>query len=350
MCFRSTYRTALIAVAWILSATIAHAGFQDVLDTPAVKSALADKTFLCGIALAGKRLVSVGWRGHIIYSDDGGKSWQQADVPVSSDLVAVHFPSRQAGWAVGHDGIVLHSTDAGTTWKKQLDGRAAVQVMSNYYAQHPPADRRLFDVIKRYGIEGADKPFLDVWFESETTGFIVGAFNLIFRTADGGNSWEPWFDRTDNPQYLHLYAIRPAGQDLYIVGEQGLIRKLDRKTGRFRALNTPYKGSFFGIVAKSTSVIVFGLRGNAFRSQDGGGQWRKVETGVPVGLTDGAVTGDGRIVLVSQGGHVIMSTDEGVHFTGLKLESPFPMNAVMPLDKNTFVFAGPYGVQVVPIK
>ena len=357
MCLRSVYKV-IFAVAWMLFASVAHAGFQDVLDTPAMKSTLADKSFLNGIAIAGKRIVCVGWRGHIIYSDDRGKNWEQASVPVSSDLVAVYFPSPQQGWAVGHVGIVLHSTDAGNTWEKQLDGRSAIQVMAGYYAKCPAAgssgddveaENPLSGIIGRYGEEGADKPFLDVWFENETTGFIIGAFNLIFRTTDGGRNWEPWFDRTDNPELLHLYAIRPAGKDIFIVGEMGLILKLDREAGRFRAIDTPYEGSFFGITAKPATVIIFGLRGNAFRSQDGGGTWDRIETEVPVGLTSGTVTEDGRIILVSQGGHVIMSSDEGVRFTSSELEIPFPMNAVASLDKSTLVFAGPYGVQIVPI-
>ena len=33
------------------------------------------------------------------------------------------FPTPSTGWAVGHDGVVLHSTDAGRTWTRQLDGR-----------------------------------------------------------------------------------------------------------------------------------------------------------------------------------------------------------------------------------
>ena len=32
-------------------------------------------------------------------------------VPVSSDLVAVAFPTPQQGWAVGHDGVILASAD-----------------------------------------------------------------------------------------------------------------------------------------------------------------------------------------------------------------------------------------------
>ena len=42
---------------------------------------------------AGDRVMAVGQRGHVLYSDDAGGAGQQAEVPVSSDLVAVSFPS-----------------------------------------------------------------------------------------------------------------------------------------------------------------------------------------------------------------------------------------------------------------
>src|SRR5574337_2060456 len=113
------------------------AGYQDVIDTPARESTLASKALLNGLASAGERVVAVGQRGHIIYSDDAGKSWQQAKVPVSSDLVAVSFPTPEQGWAVGHDGVVLHSSDAGATWTKQLDGRALGSMMAAYYKAQP---------------------------------------------------------------------------------------------------------------------------------------------------------------------------------------------------------------------
>ena len=89
-----------------LAAGGATSAWVDVLDSPALQSPLAAKGLLNGLALAGDRIVAVGQRGHILISDDKGKSWQQAKVPVSSDLVAVHFPTAQAGWAVGHDGVV----------------------------------------------------------------------------------------------------------------------------------------------------------------------------------------------------------------------------------------------------
>ena len=100
-----------------------------MLDTPAQKSPLAARGMLTGLTRAGKRLVAVGQRGHVLLSDDAGKTWQQADVPVSADLVAVCFPNAETGWAVGHDGVVLKSIDAGRSWGRQLDGRGLGDVL-----------------------------------------------------------------------------------------------------------------------------------------------------------------------------------------------------------------------------
>src|SRR6266581_7567932 len=117
--FIRNLRPMLVALALAAPVAAVAAGYQDVLDTPAQESTLASKALLNGLASAGQRVVAVGQRGHIIYSDDAGKTWQQAKVPVSSDLVAVTFPTSEQGWAVGHDGVVLHSADAGKTWTKQ---------------------------------------------------------------------------------------------------------------------------------------------------------------------------------------------------------------------------------------
>ncbi len=350
----------LAALAGALTISLARpavaADFADVLDTPALPSELAAQSMLTGLASAGERLIAVGQRGHILYSDDAGLHWRQAQVPVSSDLVAVHFPSPLQGWAVGHDGVVLHSSDAGATWSRQFDGRQVGPNMLEHYRQlaaAQPEDKALAALVseaERMTEEGADKPFLDVWFENERVGYIVGAFNLIFRTDDGGRSWTPWLDRTDNPNALNLYALRPVGNDLFIVGEQGLVLKLDPAAGRFVATPTPYHGTFFGITGKPGAALVFGLRGNVYRSVDGAASWSKVELGLPLSITASAVTADGRIILLSQAGHVLVSSDDGASFQLRPNNGLAPVAAALASGSGSLVLAGVRGLRQLPLE
>lgn len=313
------------------------AGFADPLDTPAVPSALAPRVLVNGMALAGTRIVAVGQRGHILLSDDNGQHWTQSRVPVSSDLVAVQFATPLQGWAVGHDGVVLHSADGGLGWSRQLDGRSAAALLN-------PANAGTgADQVQ------VDKPFLDVWFRDEQYGYIVGAFNLILHTEDGGRSWQSWQDKVDNPMGYHLNAIRAIGNDLYIAGEQGLVLKLNSDGSRFTAMPTPYQGSFFGLTGKAGAVIVYGLRGNVYRSADAGLSWQKIDTGVQTGLTAGTVLADGSIVLLSQAGQVLQSHDDGRGFQLLKPTKPGPASAILATQNNTLLIGGARGLRTQAI-
>ena len=319
--------------------------FRDVLDTPASKSPLAARSLLTGLARAGNRIVAVGQRGHVLFSDDAGKTWTQGQVPVSSDLVAVNFPTPDAGWAVGHDGVVLKSADAGKTWTRVLDGRGLGDVLVAHYTRS--GDAKWLEEAKRFAAQGAENPFLDVWFQDASQGFVVGAFGLVLRTADGGKTWEPLLHATDNPKALHLYAVRRIGADLFIAGEQGTLLKFDGS--RFVALAIPYQGTLFGLVGNQRAVLAHGLRGNVVRSTDAGRSWTSVATGVGVGLTASTVDELGRLVIVSQAGHVLVSADDGASFAPLKIERPIPAAAVVSGGAAALVLAGPRGVQSLPL-
>jgi len=332
---------ALAAGAW----AVPDKSPRDVLDTPALKSALAARSLVNGLTVAGNRVVAVGQRGHVLLSDDHGKSWQQASVPVSADLVAVSFPDAEHGWAVGHDGVVLASSDGGHNWVRQLDGRTLGDVLVKHYTAS--GDAKWLAEAQRFAAQGAENPLLDVWFDDANNGVVVGAFGLVLRTADGGKSWQPLMHVTDNPKALHLYAVRRVGGELYIAGEQGLLLKLDRASGRFAALTIPYQGTLFGVVGNERVVLAYGLRGNVVRSTDRGRTWQLVNTGVAVGLTAGTLDERGRIVLASQAGHVLISADDGATFTPLKTERALPAAAVTHAGAGTLVLGGPRGVHTV---
>jgi len=330
--------------------------FADPLDLAARPSPLASQSLLLSVARAGDRVIAVGQRGHIVYSDDQGASWKQAGVPVSSDLTAVWFAGVRAGWAVGHDGVILHSADGGQTWVKQLDGRQAHSLMVEDLerkvasGKYPERTKALLTEAKRYRDEGPDKPFLDVWFPDEKNGFAVGAYNLIFRTSDGGAHWESWFDRTDNPGFHHLNAIRGAGDELYAVGERGLVLRLDTSVGRFVARPTPYVGSFFALAVNSGYLTAFGMRGNAFMSSDKGLTWKKAGVNGESDFSAACALEDGRIVAVSQAGQVMVSRDHGLTFDTEKGVESMVFSAVSGAGRNRIAVAGIQGVRVQSLR
>jgi photosystem II stability/assembly factor-like uncharacterized protein len=348
----------VLAFACALSAAAParSAEFADVLDTPAQVSPLASRNLLLGVAQAGDRLVAVGQRGHIVVSADGGATWTQSPVPVSSDLTSVWFVDATTGWAVGHDGVILHSDDGGAHWKVQLDGRRAnellVAAMESNAAAQPESEpaRALLDEAKRFAEQGPDKPFLDVWFADRANGFAVGAYNMIFATSDGGENWVPWFDRTDNPKLFNLHAVRPVAGDLWVVGEAGVVLRLDREAGRFVAVPTPYEGSFFGLADAGGAVLVYGLRGNVFRSGDRGATWVKVDAGLPATVVAAARTGNDAMLLADVGGRVVTSTDGGVQWTATALEQPMPLTGLVAMGEGRVALVGPRGAAATRLK
>lgn len=276
-------------------------------------------------------MVAVGERGIVMLSDDDGRNWRQAKVPLRVTLTAVHFVDARKGWAVGHFGVVLHSEDGGETWSKQFDGRLAAQLILDHAKSKAPQGggetpkRDLADA-QQLVDDGPDKPFLDVYFENERAGFIVGAYNLIFTTRDGGNSWLPWQEHIDNPGGLHLYAIRKLGNRYFIAGEKGTFYQSSDRGNKFVRLPTPYDGSYFGLLpTRSGEIIAFGLRGNAFKSGDGGKSWKRIETGTPASLVAGIALDGGALVLVNQIGQVLASIDNGTSF--LQTLGSVPSNA-----------------------
>lgn len=314
----------------------------DVLRTPALQSPLALHAVLQAVSRAGDRLVAVGERGTVLLSDDNGTSWRQAVVPVSSSLTAVQFADARNGWAVGHAGVVLHSSDGGEHWALQLDGRRLAQLELDA-AQAAGDDQRL--AAARQGLaDGADKPLLALAFSDASHGLVVGAYGLALYTADGGASWASWAGRLPNPQGLHLYAVAQSKNAFYIAGEQGLLLRSQDAGEHFDAVATPYEGSYFSLaVQPDGNLLLGGLRGKVFQSADGGESFVAVANPMPISINDIQQLGN-RLLLVNQAGGLLQASIDRTHLTPLALPPGPPLTAVAQAADGALVgvgFAGP---------
>lgn len=322
--------------------TVSHATHAAVLDTTP----------------AGSRLVAVGERGVVLFSDDQGQSWQQAQVPSSVTLTAVSFADDKNGWAVGHYGLVLHSSDGGESWQVQLDGAQAAQLILAEVEQQTAGDssrkakRKLFSA-KRLVSDGPDKPFLDVWFADSQHGLIVGAYGLAFKTSDGGNSWQPLIGRIDNHGERHLYSIAADANNIYLAGEEGLLFRAPR-TSRdsdlaFERLYSPYGGSFFTISASNDELVVAGLRGNAFVSRDQGDSWNVLQLPSEASVVDSEMSNGGELMLINQAGQFLIASRNEVYATQVGVEPGLAPTAILSMNDGRVLLSGLQGMTAVSL-
>jgi photosystem II stability/assembly factor-like uncharacterized protein len=253
---------------------------------PLTKQAVS-RLLISDAARFGNRVVAVADRGYIIYSDDNGETWTRAKSPAGPLLTAVFFIDAKVGWAVGHDLMVLQTTDGGENWSKQ---------------NSKPDE---------------NKPFLDVHFNDINNGFAIGAYGAFYETADSGKTWTA---RKLGESDKHLNSIfKVAENKLLIVGEAGILMLSEDAGKNWTTIEPPYKGSYFGgIVADDGAVIIYGLRGRIFRSADQGKTWAAVENKMPNSLMGGTKLPNGKIALVGLSGVLLMSSDNGKSFESVK--------------------------------
>ena len=324
------------------------AAVGDPLQRPALPSERAASSMMSAVTRAGDRLVAVGERGLVLVSTDSGKQWTQAKVPVSVLLTGVRFATPLRGWAVGHSGVVLTTSDGGMTWSLQLDGNRVADVM-RAAAEKAKGDAAQLERLRveadRLVREGADKPFLELDVESETALTVIGAFGLALHSDDGGASWQPWGDRVPNAGGSHLYSMGHKGNTIVIAGEQGVVCRSEDRGQSFVAKAIPSKTSNFGLVVISEKHwMVYGLRGKAFVSENGGDRWQTVNIDESASLTSGLRRDDGSIVLASQAGTLFVSTDGGHVFSKLAVPEPIPIIGIAEAPDGSLVAAGVRGV------
>lgn len=344
---RRTVLLGLCIWASALTRTARAADTPAVLNQPAMQTPKALGAATLAVTRAGKRLVAVGERGIVLLSNDSGRSWRQAQSPVQTTLTTVVFADAKTGWAAGHLGVVLRSDDAGSTWHKQLDGNQAAALVLQ--AAQATGDAKAIANAQRLVEEGADKPFFDLEFSDAQHGYVVGAYGLMLSTTDGGNTWAAVTPRLPNPKSLHLYGVRASGSTLLIAGEQGLLLRSTDGGASFTALESPYKGSFFGLLRSEGDVwVAYGLRGTAYRSNDAGAHWDKLDTGVPMAVGAGMALPGGGFVLMSQAGDTLVGRSDGAALRRVAAREPVPVSGMAQAEDGSLVIASLRGMRRLP--
>jgi photosystem II stability/assembly factor-like uncharacterized protein len=290
-------------------------------------------------------------------------------------LTRLVFADELHGWAVGHDGNVMHSRDGGFTWALQRDGLAdqvrineqragrarqrvadleqALSAASESHAEELAAELEDAQWRLDNALEAMDKPvyappLMDVWFATPQQGWASGAYGTLLYTANGGRNWEDWSHKLDNPDELHLNGVAGDGRGgIYLASEWGTVFRSGNGGETWEALETGYDGSYFGVIInpQSGDIFAYGLRGTIYRAA-ADLRWQALDSGVVASLF-GATADGATLVFVGRGGTATLTADNGSSFQPLVQSHRDGLFGVVVLDDGRFIVAGEGGSRLL---
>ncbi|GIX08004.1 MAG: hypothetical protein KatS3mg115_2407 [Candidatus Poribacteria bacterium] len=260
---------------------------------------------------------AVGDNGLILHTVDGGKTWELQKLPEpprgqgrggffgggTPQLWRVRALSPQKAWVVGSGGLAAYTTDGGQTWM-------------------------------RVNSQASGSRLVDVLFVNEQLGFLTGDNSHIIKTTDGGQTWVAVSSGRraragDNRTIVEgiAFATETIG---WAVGSTGTV-VVTRDAGDNwdpPENEVPATENLYGITFVSPQEgWIVGQEGVILHTTDGGNHWERVPNPaeeeffdlydvafVPGDPTRGWISGDGGMLLETQnGGAAWARVETGIH-------------------------------------
>ncbi|NTW23206.1 MAG: T9SS type A sorting domain-containing protein [Lentimicrobium sp.] len=290
---------------------------------------------------------------YIFKTTDGGLNWSLSG-PLDEGIIAIRFPfDNLTGFAAGHNyntgnTSIYKTIDSGSTWvKKSIPALSSFSDIKSFcfvsdqigYAAGAGTILKTIDSGETwFSVYTGNDPYKSICFpENETTGYVVGDFNIVLKTIDGGNSWQPLNTNVSGTHFYNSVAF-VDNQSGFIVGTHGIILKttdggtnwLDLRTG----IPYPFLNSINFPVNSQTGYIA-GFGGVILKTADGGGNWVPQSTNTTKNLIKirfldndtGYAVGDyGTILKTSDGGQNWNSLVSG--FNQIIYDVDFPVNSL----------------------
>jgi len=214
---------------------------------------------------------------------DSEAQWIQQNSGTGYNLYDIEFINEKTGWAVGDAGVVIKTTNGGTTWMNipnpssqygglmwsihPVDSEVVYAVAGYDFIMKTSNGGLDWDVLS--GRLGSFTAFKSLYFLNRDTGWFLGT-NKVFRTYDGGNTldsfYAPWFTNSD----IHFKNIDSG----IFCGTGRVFKSTDRGESWFDT-NVPVNGvfHFFSKLGVSENNIWVGGNRKLYKSTDFGDNW-----------------------------------------------------------------------------
>ncbi len=293
----------------------------------------------------------MGDAGTILRSDDVGATWKAQITPSNAWLTDVSFGDAEHGIAVGEQGTVLRTSDGGTTWSvlvtSTLEDHQTVLMNSSTEgwiltttvdpAASDPSTNDITSAVLHTADGGATWTEQMAWsgvrlrdlsFAGADDGWAVGDDNAVYRTDDGGESWQAIETEVSRGTFFSVCAR--TSKDIWLVGDDDIVHSADGGSTWSHTSFGWYDWEPFAAVSfrdADHGVVVGGGAANEtdtleagviLTTHDGGASWTQHHESYPLEgtLAGVAYADDDHLCCVGESGAALYSRDGGTTWAG----------------------------------
>jgi len=305
----------------------------------------------------------------ILRSTDGGGIWtlQPSGTPVLPTMMDITFPDAGHGFAVGHGGLIMSTSDGGESWVTlrrgaRLNPTEWFRAVRFLDARHgwvagmtgPPyfergvllhTDDGGFKWTVRVFNDDTPPSFdrvRDFVFVDSSVGYILSRTE-VYKTTDGGVVWEPTFIPTITALNTICFPYADTG---WAAGDNGVIYKTVNG-GRNWTDQTPLimSGDLQEMVCiDSLRGWLVGANGLIWRTVDGGQLWTRQTSGTSSDLMALEMLDSLRGYAAGVGGVILATEDGGETWVRQSCPVSSALNGLGGIDGGSVWTVGDFGV------
>lgn len=234
-------------------------------------------------------LIAEDGDGIVVRLPYNDKTWQFYVIPGRPILNAGYFIDNKHGWVAGYYGQIFRTRNGGQTWEQTYDfpeailwdicftdslqGFTLVRTGSDQSKCYQTSDGGFtWNPVSNPEVRGRTMFFLD-----HKHGWILGEYNDVFLTTDGGVNWQTVRANSGDERQYSIYFLTPLKG--WISGSNGLFLQTENGGRSWHSMSSP---SF-----NNEIMDVF------FVDEQHG--WAVAKTGIIAATTDGGATWDWQI-------------------------------------------------------
>ncbi|HSH66182.1 MAG TPA: YCF48-related protein [Bacteroidia bacterium] len=290
--------------------------------------------------------------GRIIYTTNGGTNWSNCTLPSGTKRIYAAGFNSYCGYAVGLNGTILKYIDCSNSyvWSKLTSGT------SNSILGVSAVDENTVYVCGASGLilkstnggstwtsqtSGTIQTLYSISFVDANTGYAVGDGGANIKTTDGGAHWSSMSLSTSDA----LREVRFNGSTGYISGgvsaSSGRVYVSTNSGSTWTTLSPGASNIVYStFFTSSTNGFASSSNGNVYKTTNSGSSWTAVSTGAAATASKIYFTSSTDGILVNNSGQIRMTTNSGSSWSSVTSPTSNPLTGLDLLEGSTLYAVG----------